>query len=455
MDGSNFSMNIFEAFHALNVTHLVAVMETRASKQSNLLVSELTSVVQALSKIKRMSPCLTIVLANDDIDFLINFIGISSDNGLLVTYSALLFTHMTSDSLQMVQDQLSIINAAVVSLKELEIYQRLTEGGHLTIAAIFYPTHSIMKVSTAQNGSSTVTLTGPIMEVLEILSTSINFTYDLVPFISYGYLLPNGSWNGLVGAVYNKEADIALGPLAITYERAKVVQYTEYIFDDYLRILARRGDTEVDPWSFVMAFNKEVWASLFASLALTVIVSSICAKIAFGEVLPKSSVFGYYRILVQQDIDDKWFPWWERMIFGGWLLTVLISAESYSGNLMSLLAVRYISQPYQSLRIVLDDPRIKIMWLSNTVYEQYLKESVDSIRPGKSTFLLLSHWFRKTVPYFRASMKAPSFYCEGGLYNHWLEKAVPLAQGCNNPPTKFTVKSSLTVPELGAFTELL
>ncbi|XP_066984770.1 uncharacterized protein [Macrobrachium rosenbergii] len=472
MDGSNFSMSIFETFHALNATLSVAFMETEPSKQSNLLVSELTTVVQHTLKIKRTSPCLTIVLASDDIDFIINFIRISFDNGLLVhTTRLLLLTRRTSDSLHLVQEQLSIINAAVVSLKELEIYQRyvvyvylpysrirrqvaswtsrygltyfnketlfpnknkrLTEGGHLTIAAIYYPTHSVMKVSTAQDGSSTVTITGPIME----------------------------------------EADMALGPLAITYERAKVVQYTAHMFDDYIQILASRGNTEVDPWGFVLPFNKEVWASLLASLALSVIVSFVCAKITIGYTLPKGSLFAYYRILVQQviatdvddisanlpDADDKRLPWWERMIFGGWLLTVFISVESYSGNLMSQLAVRYISQPYQSLRVVMDDPRIKIMWMSNTVYEQYLKiiflSATGSCRFYLSREKYLPFTFamvvQKNSPLLQSINDGLHGIVEGGLYNYWFEKAVPLAKGCKNPPTKFTVKSSLTVLELG------
>ena len=39
---------------------------------------------------------------------------------------------------------------------------------------------------------------------------------------------------------------------------------------------------------------------------------------------------------------------------GLWMLTTLVLAKSYAGNLMSLLAVRYVPQPFQTLRDVLD-----------------------------------------------------------------------------------------------------
>ncbi|XP_066984771.1 glutamate receptor ionotropic, kainate glr-3-like [Macrobrachium rosenbergii] len=413
-DGGKISTNIFQALSFLEVKPTAAFVDTQHFKESNTSGLELMSIVQQTLKIKQTSSCVTILLVTENIDVVTNLIRISFDNGLLADPGRLLLlTQKAFHSLHLVREQLSVINAAVVSLKELSTYQRLTEGGHLTIAAIDYAPHATLRFTAAKNGSSKATVFGPIMDVVKMLSAAINFTYEIVPFISYGYLLPNGSWNGLVGAVLKKEADMALGPLAITYERSRVIEYTVPIFVDYLRIQAKRGDTEVDPWSFVMPFNKEVWASLFGSLALVITASWFIKEIIFDYALSKSSAFNYCSVLLQQGVNDTKLAWWERMILGGWLLIVLISGESYSGNLMSQLAVRYISQPYQSLRDVLDDPNIKIMWMANTVYEQYLKGMFVILLCGyaiSSVVFFLEAVSMKLIHFVENIKESPSSY---------------------------------------------
>ncbi|KAK4310302.1 hypothetical protein Pmani_018121 [Petrolisthes manimaculis] len=67
---------------------------------------------------------------------------------------------------------------------------------------------------------------------------------------------------------------------------------------------------------------------------------------------------------------------WERIVLGMWMLATLVISRSYGGNLMSLLAVRHIPQPYQSLRDVLDDPSVTMIWEANSAYVQYYRELV-------------------------------------------------------------------------------
>lgn len=57
------------------------------------------------------------------------------------------------------------------------------------------------------------------------------------------------------------------------------------------------------------------------------------------------------------------------------MIATLVIVRSYAGNLMSLLAVRHIPQPFQSLRAVLDDADTGMIWEANTAYVQYLNVS--------------------------------------------------------------------------------
>ncbi|KAK8377650.1 hypothetical protein O3P69_013947 [Scylla paramamosain] len=52
---------------------------------------------------------------------------------------------------------------------------------------------------------------------------------------------------------------------------------------------------------------------------------------------------------------------------------MLVVTQSYTGNLMSLLAVRYIPQPFQTLRALLDDSATTMIWEYDTAYVNYFR----------------------------------------------------------------------------------
>ena len=84
----------------------------------------------------------------------------------------------------------------------------------------------------------------------------------------------------------------------------------------------------------------------------------------------------------------QWW-WWERLVLGLWMLTTLVLTRSYAGNLMSLLAVRYVPQPFQTPRDVLNDPHVTMIWQKYSRYEHFLKVSeipgLQSIRSSEAT----------------------------------------------------------------------
>ncbi|KAK3866902.1 hypothetical protein Pcinc_027594 [Petrolisthes cinctipes] len=55
------------------------------------------------------------------------------------------------------------------------------------------------------------------------------------------------------------------------------------------------------------------------------------------------------------------------------MLLTLVLTRSYSSNLMSLLAVRYIPQPFQTLSDLLDSSATTMIWEANTAYVQYYR----------------------------------------------------------------------------------
>ncbi|XP_042242543.1 uncharacterized protein LOC121879816 [Homarus americanus] len=217
------------------------------------------------------------------------------------------------------------------------------------------------------------------------------------------------------------------------------------------------------------------------------------------------------------DISNSAGWWWERLIIAGWMLMMLVLARSYCSTLMSLLAVRYIPQPYQSLRDVLDDPSKIMIWECGSFTVAYYRaaetgiftEVADAEREGRVIFNRLaeypgsidklvregSHVILETES-FLLTLMAQDFSQKGqcdfyysrdgflsriygvtgqknnplvpsmskrilamsefGLYDHWRKEVVPNSTSCLSLPTKITVSTSLSVTHLwGLFTILV
>ncbi|KAG7162323.1 putative olfactory ionotropic receptor IR7-like 1 [Homarus americanus] len=61
------------------------------------------------------------------------------------------------------------------------------------------------------------------------------------------------------------------------------------------------------------------------------------------------------------------------------MLMTLVLTRSYSGNLMSLLAVRHIPEPYQTLEDVVKDPSVTMIWKTKTIYVTHFRTSTSGI----------------------------------------------------------------------------
>lgn len=68
-----------------------------------------------------------------------------------------------------------------------------------------------------------------------------------------------------------------------------------------------------------------------------------------------------------------------REVVGGWIIIALMVNWSYTGNLVSLLAVRFIPQPVQTIRHLLDQPAITVIMEPNTIVTDTI--SVSTVTP--------------------------------------------------------------------------
>nr|XP_053652046.1 uncharacterized protein LOC128702062 [Cherax quadricarinatus] len=176
--------------------------------------------------------------------------------------------------------------------------------------------------------------------------------------------------------VGTQEADISIGPISLTATRAEAADFAWPMWYDGSGILAGLGTPEIDTWGFLLPLTPVVWVALLVALLAASLVKTRPSSNISLKTFPLdtwlSNTFEFIRVLLQQGWVAS-YRWTERFLLVVWMMVTLVLTRSYSGNLMALLAVRHISQPYQSLQDVLDDPSAIMMWQRNSINAEYLQ----------------------------------------------------------------------------------
>ncbi|ELK12390.1 Glutamate [NMDA] receptor subunit epsilon-3 [Pteropus alecto] len=95
---------------------------------------------------------------------------------------------------------------------------------------------------------------GFCIDILKKLAKVVKFSYDL-------YLVTNGKhgkrvhgvWNGMIGEVYYKRADMAIGSLTINEERSEIVDFSVPFVETGISVMVARSNGTVSPSAFLGA----------------------------------------------------------------------------------------------------------------------------------------------------------------------------------------------------------
>ncbi|MPC45569.1 hypothetical protein E2C01_039272 [Portunus trituberculatus] len=357
---------------------------------------------------------------------------------------------------------------------------RLAWGPTLVVAAEEYPPHVL--ISDTGPGQDYV-LTGPMEKLLRILSTQLNFTHGITGSVLWFCFsvtrCPVG--HGITGATLWLCLFVTRCPVGHGITGA-ILRPCLFV----TRCPAGHGITGAAPQPCLSVTRCPVGHGIT------------------GAVL-------WPCLFVTRYVSARGMRWWERLVLGAWMVLTLVLMRSYAGTLMSLLAVRQIPQPFQDLRRLLDDPDVTMVWEAGSMYVQFLMpeaasacllpEHLVTAAPPITLQAVTSGIFRevreaeslgrlvfvKTTDYNHVLDQMCDFYAsrakflpfmfamvgrrysplvpalsarigsvtEAGLYDSWLDAAIPNDTSCVAAPTKVTVTSSLGLVNLwGMFTML-
>lgn len=95
----------------------------------------------------------------------------------------------------------------------------------------------------------------------------------------FGILLPDKSWNGLVGTLVRNESDIGLTALSITVNRTQVVDFTRPYYVETAAILVRIPEEVQNYFAIFEPFSMTVWFILLASIVILILLITVMTKL--------------------------------------------------------------------------------------------------------------------------------------------------------------------------------
>ncbi|CAG9787776.1 unnamed protein product [Diatraea saccharalis] len=187
----------------------------------------------------------------------------------------------------------------------------------------------------------------------EVLKETLNLNYEIeiVPGNLYGsYNKDTKKWDGLVGHLLERKADLALCDLTITYERRSYVDFTTPFMTLGISILySKPTPPEPELFSFLKPFSVDVWIYMAAAYLMVSLLLHVLARLAPNDWenphpcdkspaeleniwhIKNSCWLTMGSIMTQgSDILPKW-------ICGMWWFFGLIMCSSYTANLAAFL----------------------------------------------------------------------------------------------------------------------
>ncbi|XP_068207762.1 glutamate receptor ionotropic, kainate 3-like [Palaemon carinicauda] len=241
--------------------------------------------------------------------------------------------------------------------------------------------------------------TGPLIELFMVIQKRLAFCYEYKLNYFWGTEQPNGTWTGMMGMLQSKEAEVAIGPIGVTYDRYKAAEFSDAIFVTDQTILYKRPQLEPDLMGFVKPFTLLVWLGVLATLILVTSAALVTINLAPDSCLdytvrllgpfptasailitfPSTSsfknnvtfcVFSGLTIKMNRSIAL-------RSIVALWFMTSFIVGVVYKGNLKAMLIVPKAKVPFDSLEELVAQKEIKWTMAKHSLVHSFLEDSYN------------------------------------------------------------------------------
>ncbi|KAF7259336.1 hypothetical protein EG68_03066 [Paragonimus skrjabini miyazakii] len=223
---------------------------------------------------------------------------------------------------------------------------------------------------------------GYCIDLLNEIGKELNFTYviNLVPDATYGNMkIVDGEevWDGMVQELKTRRADLAVGSFTITYDRARVIDFTTpFMYLGISIIYKRIEDKRSHLFSFLQPLSAPVWgyilaATIMVSLILFVVARfspyewkinhpcNVNSNVVENKFNVLNSFWFTFGALMQKGSDVVPHATSTRIIAGFWWFFTLIVISSYTANLAAFLTVARMESPIENAEDLAKQTKIK------------------------------------------------------------------------------------------------
>ncbi|KRZ39615.1 Glutamate receptor 4 [Trichinella pseudospiralis] len=239
-------------------------------------------------------------------------------------------------------------------------------------------------------------LRGLCIDLLEILSKSCNFTYEISTVLeSVGVRNAAGRWNGIAGELICGNANIGLMTFVTTPENEQVLDFTYPFYERTgLALLLLKYDYNVTVFNCVTLMEWPVWictclAILIMSAVLTVIdqyspFSYRNNRSNYGEDDPDNCIFTYkeslwfcLRSFTPQGGGQIPKSMSGRIVVASWWFFCFIISASYTANLAAMFSATRVETTVTSLDDLLKQSRIRYSTVLHSSAEAYIQRQAN------------------------------------------------------------------------------
>ncbi|XP_075991203.1 glutamate receptor 1-like [Anticarsia gemmatalis] len=211
-------------------------------------------------------------------------------------------------------------------------------------------------------------------ELTRMISDKLEIKYELrkVRDGKYGIENPKivGGWDGMVGELLRKEADMAIAPMTVTLERETVIDFSKPFLSFDIKPTRGATNTTGAIFSFLHPLSKEIWLCIICSLFAVSVVLFLVSRfspyewrvVSFSDTQSTDhsettvvNEFSFWNSIwfslgsfMQQGSDITPRSVSGRIVGSVWWFFTLIVISSYTANLASYLTLARITEPSQS-----------------------------------------------------------------------------------------------------------
>ncbi|CAK9188974.1 unnamed protein product, partial [Sphagnum troendelagicum] len=216
---------------------------------------------------------------------------------------------------------------------------------------------------------------GTILDPSDVEGYCVDLAYNIchetlkIPYkfrieTKYGNEIEKGVWDGMVGALVNRDADLAIAPLTINGAREKAVDFSKPFIDLGISIMIRKPEKQKPGvFSFMAPLSTEIWLCVIVSyLSVSAILFFVSRLSSYewyfeneADMVPRNkfsirnALFFSFAAFMHQGVDLLPRSISGRVVTSAWWYFSLILVSSYTANLAAFLTVEKLVTPIETV----------------------------------------------------------------------------------------------------------